>query len=129
MLWGEFFLEKFTDIRKKKVHVYSFQRCRITRKSKIELCSYRNDPCRPPHGRSMEIPRGGGVGDESIDLIGISRGMVGGGEWCKPKNFPWGMWIFSGTRHCIELFTTRKERVLLKGRFYNRLLSKYQKSV
>ena len=57
------------------------------------MCSSRKNPY-PPHGRSLEIPRGKGVKileakyEAKLDFPGGGGGGDGG---CKTKNFtPWG---------------------------------------
>jgi len=49
----------------------------------------------PPHGRSLEIPRGlrGQIFEQSKELNwNFHRGGAGG---FKVKNLSWGLWIFS----------------------------------
>ena len=58
----------------------------------------------PPHGKSLEIPRGRGVLKAKIleamyeAKLGFPGGEVGWGVQNK-KTFGGGVWIFSGTAH------------------------------
>ena len=55
----------------------------------------------PPHGRSLEIPRGRGVLKIKILKAKYEAKLEfpRGGD-ARQKTFPWGgVWIFSGTAH------------------------------
>ena len=65
------------------------------------LCSSRKNPY-PPHGRSLEIPRGEGVLKVKILEAKYEAKLEfpGGEGGCKTKNLLLGgVWIFPGTAH------------------------------
>ena len=57
----------------------------------LPLCSSRNNPY-PPHGRSLEIPRGRGVLKVKIleAMYEAKLEFPGGTGGAKRKNLPWG---------------------------------------
>ena len=66
------------------------------------MYSSRKNPY-PPHGRSLEIPRGGG-GVLKAKILEVKYEarleFPGGGGGCKTKNLLWGEYIFCGTAQC-----------------------------
>ena len=66
-----------------------------------KLCSSRKNPY-PPHGRSLELPRGRGVLRAKIleAMYEDKPKFTGGREMQNKKPSMGGVWIFSGTAHC-----------------------------
>ena len=63
------------------------------------LCSSRKYAY-PPQGMSLEILRGRGVSKAKIFKGKYEAKLEFPEGWgFKPKNLPWGVWIFSGTTH------------------------------
>jgi len=56
----------------------------------------------PPHGWSLEIPRGWGVSKANIfkGKYGAKLEFPGGGGGIQSEKPSVGVWIFSGTTHC-----------------------------
>ena len=65
------------------------------------MCSSRNNPY-PPHGRSLEIPRGRGVLKVKIlEATYEAKLEFPGGQGVQNKKPSMGgVWIFSGTAQC-----------------------------
>ena len=67
------------------------------------MCGSRKNPY-PPHGRSLEIPRGRGVlKAKFLEAVYENKLEFPGGRWgggAKQKPSMGGVWIFSGTAQC-----------------------------
>ena len=63
------------------------------------MCSSRKNPY-PPHGRSLEVPRGRGGGGLKVKILETKckakLEFPRGSRGAKQKTFHGGVWIFSG---------------------------------